>query len=1105
MSAINVLIVADGNRFTFDPTSTTTEGVFTINAFIGALQASTDPVFTVAKAHRRGATNHEQHVTIPGNFTFTPADLTSYDVMCLFGDEGYNDGGLEPGSSPLMPDELIAIADFMESGGGVFAVGDHDGLGAYMCGDIPRVRTMRKWYEAEHPRAGFPSNWSTGGIVGGETRLLPRTDTLRPDSADGKFYFYGQSDPTPQPITAIAPVHPVLQGPSGTITQFPDHMHEGEAITAPAAFLTGPQITYNGATLGTRSFTEYPNVAGHQETPRVVATVTEIPGHTTVGQGGAYTSVATDTPPKTIGAISAYDGYNAGVGRVLTGSTFHHYMDINVTGDPTSASTTPGVGPTNSNLGLPPDALNGMLAYYVNAVMWLSRLAKTCSLWVDKSTFGVDEVEETKTYGDAFWVVLDGFSPSELGSTVPTFSGAFAGIVGASGIIAGTPVFENMAAQWMPQRILIPCTIKFPASALSAFPTGSAGPFFELLQANILLGGTSYSAQADIELVAGADPYFNNVDPTQDNVFWLSQDLRVFTLTAGTNPPSVAGATLSTANPTMLDANAGYAFVQQLITNLNSGYSDPGGTDPFASVLPNQSGALTGDSSVTPHDASGNINYNFAVARVRLSGGPTGSTASNVRVFFRMFLTQSNDTDFQPTTTYASNPDAQGRPGSPVSDAATDTIPFFATGNYPSINDYAGLNVNNRPVSAGAGGHVWAYFGCFLNVYDTNNVVNNQSVPSRLMGTHHCIVAEIAYDGAPIVNTNGVTMSPENSDKLAQRNLQVTASDNPGASATHRIPQTFDLRPSRPVLAGSSELLDLPDELMIDWGNTPVGSTASIYWPQVDAAKVLKLATRMYPVHQLSASDAHTLQCPVTAGATYVPIPPGAGQNFAGLFTVDLPPTVVKGQAFRIVVRRVSTRQVSERTVNAQQPGTRARVGVNGDGRDKAMLNWRYVVGTFQVTIPVSTHDVLLEPEENTLAIMKWRLSQTAPSDRWYPVLQRYISYLAGRVNGLGGNAGSIEPSPLGVPPKPAHVHVEHTREFTGKVSSIGYDRFGDFDGFRLLSEDGCEHTFRSCEHAVEDVVRCAWRERDVITVIVHRHELHVPVSIVLRRAPRLH
>ncbi len=38
---------------------------------------------------------------------------------------------------------------------------------------------------------------------------------------------------------------------------------------------------------------------------------------------------------------------------------------------------------------------------------------------------------------------------------------------------------------------------------------------------------------------------------------------------------------------------------------------------------------------------------------------------------------------------------------------------------------------------------------------------------------------------------------------LAQRNLQVTTSDNPGNPATHRIPQTFDVRPS-PKLGLSS-------------------------------------------------------------------------------------------------------------------------------------------------------------------------------------------------------------------------------------------------------------------------------------------------------------
>ena len=88
--------------------------------------------------------------------------------------------------------------------------------------------------------------------------------------------------------------------------------------------------------------------------------------------------------------------------------------------------------------------------------------------------------------------------------------------------------------------------------------------------------------------------------------------------------------------------------------------------------------------------------------------------------------------------------------------------------------------MNNRTVQVGtAGGTVWAYFGCFLNVYDPGDVVNGSAVQALLAGTHHCLVAEIAYDDAPIVNANGIAASPENSDKLAQRNLQLTLSDNP--------------------------------------------------------------------------------------------------------------------------------------------------------------------------------------------------------------------------------------------------------------------------------------------------------------------------------------
>jgi hypothetical protein len=57
----------------------------------------------------------------------------------------------------------------------------------------------------------------------------------------------------------------------------------------------------------------------------------------------------------------------------------------------------------------------------------------------------------------------------------------------------------------------------------------------------------------------------------------------------------------------------------------------------------------------------------------------------------------------------------------------------------------------------------------------------------------------------------------------------------------------------------------------------------------------------------------------------------------------------------------------------------------------------------------------MLYPEENTLSIMKWRLLQTPASSRWYPVLNRYIAYIAARVDGLGGNSGAIPPSPTGL------------------------------------------------------------------------------------------
>jgi hypothetical protein len=165
-------------------------------------------------------------------------------------------------------------------------------------------------------------------------------------------------------------------------------------------------------------------------------------------------------------------------------------------------------------------------------------------------------------------------------------------------------------------------------------------------------------------------------------------------------------------------------------------------------------------------------------------------------------------------------------------------------------------------------------------------------------------------------------------------------------------------------------------------------------------------------------------------------------------------------------------------------------------------------VGTFQVKIPVAHDDDLLPPEENTLAILKWRLLQTPPGNRWYPVLIRYIEYLSGRVDAFGGNAGSVLPSPTGVPVPTGSggkgPHAAHGEEFTGKVESITYDSFGDFEGFHLLTEAGHHREFRSHEPEIELLVRFAWAHRVVISVRIRHHHPERPISIVLRRAPIL-
>jgi hypothetical protein len=247
----------------------------------------------------------------------------------------------------------------------------------------------------------------------------------------------------------------------------------------------------------------------------------------------------------------------------------------------------------------------------------------------------------------------------------------------------------------------------------------------------------------------------------------------------------------------------------------------------------------------------------------------------------------------------------------------------------------------------------------------------------------------------------------------------------------------------------------------------------------------------IYSVKALTKADNNTLRC-VTGGVTYVPIPPGTGANFAGLLTVALPPGITDRQEFNIVVRRLTWRFP-------------AAAGRGPVGRER---NWRYVVGAFQIRVPVSPPEHLLLDEENLLAVFKWKLAALPNSNRWYPVLSRYVGQIAGRVDGFGGNANSVPPSLQGIGGPQGKSggggqHHHEMLEYTGKVSGLIYNRFGDFEGFRLLTRAGHEEQFRSHEREIERLVDRAWLERIVISVFVDRHDPHCPVSIIMRRAPR--
>jgi hypothetical protein len=321
-----------------------------------------------------------------------------------------------------------------------------------------------------------------------------------------------------------------------------------------------------------------------------------------------------------------------------------------------------------------------------------------------------------------------------------------------------------------------------------------------------------------------------------------------------------------------------------------------------------------------------------------------------------------------------------------------------------------------------------------------------------------------------------------------------------------RIPNTFDIRP--PQAKQSDEMTD---ELLIKWGDTPTGSLAALYLPALSATEILKWAGKMYSTTPLKYVDEHTVQCKCqTGGATYVPIPPGSQVNITGLLTVDLLPPLTKGQVFKIVVRQV--RSVSGNYFVPPSNSPRTAKLTAFEPKCAIIPSYRRVLGAYQITIHISSNNKLLESEERNLSILRYILKGMSPNDRWFLVFSRYVDQIAERVQGFGGDPARIGPSSSGDWQKqkpgegPGHKHEpDHEHEarifFTGKIEGICYDRFGDFEGFLLDTEEG-KRRFENREREVEELVHRAWMDRIVMTVVIEKDKPHRPISIILRGMP---
>jgi len=1183
-----VLIVLDGDyRFAQDgPTDSTRDF-----SYIELTAAIATAGHVITKAHRQADSTADIE-----SFNFASSvDLLDFDMLWLIGLNGRNVSGT---SVKLPDDQLRAISRFMAAGGGIFATGDHDSIGADMSGHIPRVRSMRTWFGANDMVSpmdailpGFPrNNPPTGNDALGQdrnetTRQNPAGDyDLNNDGTnEALVWFENQSDSVPQPLTVQPPTHDILKRLDGTtITHYPDHMHEGKTLGEVMGY---PYDTASATFVG-EVFPEYPMVAGHREMPRVVATGQTVPFASRFANSD--TDADTVVPlVKSVNTLSTYDGRVVGVGRIVTGSTFHHYVDINLVGDrrintaAEFALTGPDAAKThgfNDN----PAVYADIKQVFANITAWLARPRPRIQLILERSTFSQAEAMADSTFEGAILVTVDGLKPTQFPNGGITTDAPDPGQLvdwapvitplepdGLSIVPTALATDDDVTNDRL-QRITF--TYQVTVDPMTAF--GFAPENFNHIQLNAALSSAAVSDPltdaAQITLVKSANPFMldlANGNPTP----WLSSDLRVFPLVAGApGSPLPNGASRQDA----------VDHLANLLDTMSVGQ--------FEALPTGQAASALSSLPTTTGSPSRNV-YNFAIARVRLPAASASVPA--LRVFFRIFTSQTTAAltyneapagtpieGYKRTSPAAPN-DRIALPGTNAAGSEWISFPMFAATRAGSPNSQTDPE-NLRPLNVGGS----AFFGCLIDnnlldayLTETPSGGATQSLPMLMMNEHQCIVAQIEFADTPIPNG----ANPFTSDKLAQRNLALSTIANPGLDASRRAFTTFEIEASPQAIFDELP----PDELLLEWrGVAPAGTEVGVYIPGWDANEVIALADRFYARHELRALDAHTVALPGT-GARYVPLPRSLVRR-TGVLIADLPMGVKRGQRFDLAVRQITNRgrrleldppkvqvidhdeakKLAARYEPKGAAASRANAsviqlderrtlildrGVIDSSADHALIiehpdlataaaarraaqPWRETIGAFQLGIPVSVKADMLAHHMRLLSIMRWRAERLRRASRWYATFVRYVELFADKVRALGGNPDLVQATPDGAIPLPADDAkpgagaaggedaggvpfdpgaddwlgdtdgldtdgADKPGAWSGKVSGLLFDHFGDFEGFTLESYAGAHRRFFSRETRILKIAESAWRERHVVTVITVSAKSRAVARLLLR------